>query len=267
MYNRNENENEILGRLQEHKSAAMVASEDRLFVIGLCGSQNYNIADKDSDIDSKAILLPSKRKLFIGEDMEKSHLIVMENDSHVDMYDVRKFFGLLKRQNINFLELLYTDYWDCDERFLDFWFELRRMRDDISRMNVRHTLEVVRGSTYSYYKVAEDAYNKFGTRSKALANMMRLKIFLQRLVDGEPYERCLKLDETDSSRILAVKRAPLTGAIKESEIEGICESIVNDVDNVVSNFDIPSSAIQHYDDVEKEMNKILYDIMERHVNE
>lgn len=53
------NDTKIMSRLKEHLSEALVSSGNPdWFVICLQGSQNYDMADENSDIDSKLLIIP-----------------------------------------------------------------------------------------------------------------------------------------------------------------------------------------------------------------
>ena len=63
----------------------------------LRGSQNYNLDDEQSDIDSLAIVLPNLDNLIKGYKPSIEHH--NEDDSHIDIKDIRYFFDSLKKQN------------------------------------------------------------------------------------------------------------------------------------------------------------------------
>ena len=99
---------EILKRVQEHYD---IVVEKGYEVVGvfLQGSQNYNLHYEDSDIDTKAIILP-KFEDFCLNRKPISTTSILENDEHTDLKDVRLMFECFKKQNINFVEILFTKY-------------------------------------------------------------------------------------------------------------------------------------------------------------
>ena len=43
----------------------------------------------------------------------------MENNEHIDVKDIRLMFDNFKKQNINFLEILFTKFGIVNEKYLD----------------------------------------------------------------------------------------------------------------------------------------------------
>ena len=88
--------------------------------LGLQGSQNYGLdvydTDYKSDVDTKAIILPSFKDIVYNR-QPVSKTIVLENDEHIDVKDIRVMFENFKKQNINFLEILFTDFYVINEEY------------------------------------------------------------------------------------------------------------------------------------------------------
>ena len=82
----------------------------------LQGSQNYELDYEGSDIDTKAIVLPSFRD-FILNKKPVSTTHILETNEHVDIKDIRLMFECFKKQNINFLEILFTKYYVLNPAF------------------------------------------------------------------------------------------------------------------------------------------------------
>ena len=76
----------------------------------LQGSQNYNLQYEDSDIDTKAIILP-KFNDFVLNNKPVSTTLILESNEHIDLKDIRLMFECFKKQNINFIEILFTEYY------------------------------------------------------------------------------------------------------------------------------------------------------------
>ena len=87
----------------------------------LRGSQNYNLDDEHSDIDSLAIVLPNLDNLIKGYKPSIEHH--NEDDSHIDIKDIRYFFDSLKKQNPSYLEMMTTDYYVLDYKWKVMWDE------------------------------------------------------------------------------------------------------------------------------------------------
>ena len=101
----------INSRLMEHAAAAasIVGSWNRIVFIALQGSQNYGLDYEDSDIDTKCVVLPTLDDIIENhKPISTTH--VMENDEHCDIKDIRLMFDCYKKQNVNFVETLFTEY-------------------------------------------------------------------------------------------------------------------------------------------------------------
>ena len=71
--------------------------------IGLYGSQNYNLDDDESDIDAKAIVLPSLHDIIFRK---VTSVTVNIDDSQIDVKDVLTFYNVAKKGNFSYLEVI-----------------------------------------------------------------------------------------------------------------------------------------------------------------
>lgn len=101
-----EHDKKIMCRLSEHL-AAVKEKHPEWVGIFLQGSQNYKLDYEGSDVDSKLIVLPSFED-FVLNRKPQSYTHIMENDEHVDVKDIRLMFDCFRKQNINFVEILFT---------------------------------------------------------------------------------------------------------------------------------------------------------------
>ena len=98
----------IMRRLSEHLDAVKEKHPEWVGIF-LQGSQNYKLDYEGSDVDSKLIVLPSFED-FVLNRKPYSYTHIMENDEHVDVKDIRLMFDCFRKQNINFVEILFTKY-------------------------------------------------------------------------------------------------------------------------------------------------------------
>ena len=112
---------DIMMRLKEHyRAAAAIVSEDRIVGIFLQGSQNYGMATEKSDVDTKCIIVPSSEDIIFNErPLSTTH--ILSNDEHIDFKDVRLIFNNFRKQNINYIEILFTKYFILNPRYKKFW--------------------------------------------------------------------------------------------------------------------------------------------------
>lgn len=91
------NKERIMARMQEHLATVQEHFGDAWVGLFLQGSQNYKLDYESSDIDTKAIVLPSFSD-FVLTHKPVSTTHVMENDEHVDFKDIRLMFECIRKQ-------------------------------------------------------------------------------------------------------------------------------------------------------------------------
>ena len=79
--------NKITKRIEEHYNIVKDMGYEIVGVF-LQGSQNYELAYEDSDIDSKAILLPRFNDFCLRK-QPTSTTHVCDNEEHIDFKDIR----------------------------------------------------------------------------------------------------------------------------------------------------------------------------------
>ena len=100
----------------------------------LQGSQNYNLDYPGSDIDTKCIVIPSFEDIVLNK-QPASTTLILEDNSHIDVKDVRLMWQCFKKQNINFLEILFTKYYIVSSRYELFWNDMREIAERIAHYN------------------------------------------------------------------------------------------------------------------------------------
>lgn len=148
----------------------------------LYGSQNYNIATEDSDVDTVAILIPSFEDLVLETSISKE--IHFKNGEHCVAKDIREIVKQWKKQSLNFLEILFTDYYIINPTFQKDWDKFLEEREFIARMDLDKAIKSISAQ-------AKNTYLKNKTDKKYQANALRLFFFLQDLILWKPYKDCL----------------------------------------------------------------------------
>ena len=86
--------------------------------IGLYGSQNYglDVNDKDyqSDLDWKCLILPTLADLI--QNSKPISTVVEFEGGQIDLKDIRAFTDSVVKCNVNFLEILTTEYFYCTNK-------------------------------------------------------------------------------------------------------------------------------------------------------
>ena len=184
----------------------------KVFGVFLQGSQNYGLSYEGSDIDTKSIILPSFRDLCLNK-KEFSTTHVRKNGSHLDIKDIRGMFACFLKSNINFLEIIFTDYYRINAGYSIFWRTIQNHGEDFANYNRYRMVMSICGDILEKHKrllkdteTTHDFVAKYGYNAKELHHMMRLEEFLKRwYIDGESFKNCLKSKKADE--LIAVKNS------------------------------------------------------------
>lgn len=172
-------------------------SRDKVIGIFLQGSQNYGLDYEDSDIDTKLIVCPSFRDVAMNrQPVSTTHF--RANDEHTDFKDIRLYMQTFRKQNLNFLEILFTKYSFINDDYYDEWKRLVDAREEIAHMNPVRAVKSMQGVAKEKYHAMCHEYpkrmhmiEKFGYDPKQLHHLLRVQEYLKRYTSGESYEECL----------------------------------------------------------------------------
>jgi hypothetical protein len=192
----------IMSRLQENYDK-VISMGYTIVGIFLQGSQNYELDYEGSDIDCKAIILPKFQDIVLNS-KPISTTIVLENNEHIDLKDIRLMFDCFKKQNINFVEILFTKYKIINPEFEKLIQPIFNNREEIAHYNNYASVNCMSGTSMEKYKALEHPYpsliekiEKFGYDGKQLSHMLRIEEFMIRYINGELYENCLISKQKD----------------------------------------------------------------------
>ena len=203
-----ENIEKVKARL---KSDYDMLTEKGYDVVGvfLQGSQNYDLDYDGSDIDTKAIVVPSFSD-FVLNKHPVSTTYVLPSNEHVDIKDIRLMFECFKKQNINFLEILFTRYSYINPKYDAIWKDMVDNADKIAHYNNYAAVNCIAGMIFEKraalchrYEGLKDKIDKYGYDSKQLHHIVRCREFLERYIKGELYSDCLISRNTD--HLIAIK--------------------------------------------------------------
>jgi hypothetical protein len=192
----------ILTRLRENYQTVVDMGYTVVGVF-LQGSQNYELDYEGSYIDCKAIVLPKFQDIVLNN-KPVSTTIVLENNEHIDLKDIRLMFECFKKQNINFVEILFTKYSIINPRFKALMQPLFDIKEEVARYNNYDAVKCMSGTSMEKLKALEHPYpsliekiEKFGYDGKQLSHMLRIEEFMTRYINGEKYEDCLISKQRD----------------------------------------------------------------------
>ena len=194
----------IMGELNKHcEEALTLFPKSKIVGIFYQGSGNYGLDYCNSDVDSKCVLIPSLEDICLNrEPVSFTH--VRENGEHIDFKDIRKFIGDFKKQNINFLEILFTKYFQINDDYSGLWSVLITYGEEIAAYDNHRFVKSIAGMSLEKKKALtldrpsqHDEIVKYGWATKQLHHLIRLNYFIKRWVDGESFANCLQTPETD----------------------------------------------------------------------
>ena len=106
------------------------------------GSQNYGLDTPASDFDTKAIVLPSFEDLVKGKKVSKT---VSFDNGECDIKDVRLYIENLKRQNVNYVETLFTEHIIVNPRYKRVFDLLLEKKEKIAFYDKERSLKAMCG--------------------------------------------------------------------------------------------------------------------------
>lgn len=176
----------IMARMREHLVPVLEHCRGGWVGLFLQGSQNYNLDYEGSDIDTKAIMLPSFSDFVLNaKPLSTTH--IMENNEHVDFKDIRLMFDCIKKQNVNFVEILFTPYSIINPEYADLFQPVLDAREEIARYNNYAGMNCIMGMALEKQKAMEHPYpatmdkiEASGYDPKQLHHALRLREFMTR---------------------------------------------------------------------------------------
>jgi len=170
-----------------------IYGRNHILNITLYGSQNYNIDTVNSDVDVKAIYIPSMIEA-ITQNNWLSKEFHDENNQHCEIKDIREMCKMYSKQNINFLETLFTKYrWD-NPNYNYTKSLLNTNKEIIARCQPYYGIKSICGQGINAIKQLE----KDPTNGKKLAKAIYFYLFLRKYKENYPYEKCLKVNEQET---------------------------------------------------------------------
>lgn len=227
----------------------------------LQGSQNYNLAYEGSDIDTKAILIPSFED-FVLNKKPVSTTLIREDNSHIDIKDVRLMHDCFRKQNINFIEILFTKYKYLNPDYKELYQPMFDNNELIAHYNNYTAVNCIAGMVYEKHKAMEHPYptlkdkiERYGYDNKQLHHILRCEEFLKRYIDGVPYAECLI--PTDPQSLIDVKATYKYSLEEARVIADNCEANVKEVKQKY--MDTHDVLINH--EVDTLMNNVLINVL------
>ena len=196
----------IMKKLKEHyKCMLELYPAERIVGIFLQGSQNYNMDDENSDVDTKCLIVPSLDEIVLAtQPVSTTHCIVdgklvyTEEEKmgaeHCDAKDIRLYWKTLLKANINFVEILFTEFSIVNPMYEDLWKKVFSMRENIARVNPLSAIKAMMGMISEKYYALTHRYpsriewlDRFGYDPKQLHHLIRIYYFMHAYFHGKMF--------------------------------------------------------------------------------
>jgi hypothetical protein len=247
---------EIMSRLNDHYNEALEHfPEDQIIGIFLQGSQNYGLELPTSDVDTKLIVAPSFKEIAMNtKPVSTTH--IRANEEHIDFKDIRLYMQTFRKQNLNFLEILFTPFYIINPKYKDEWMRLVNAREAIANFNRYRGVQSMKGIALEKFHAMEHLYPskidiiaKYGYDPKQLHHLLRVEDYLERYIAGESYEKCLR--PADPNYLIAVKR----GIYSLDEARRVGQRAILNVNSMAEEFYSKNENIE-----DPEVNALLDDV-------
>lgn len=223
----------------------------------LQGSQNYNLDYEGSDIDTKAILIPSFEDFVLNKKPVSTTLIKNDN-SHIDIKDIRLMHECFRKQNINFIEILFTKYKHLNPEYEALYQPMFDNNERIAHYNNYAAVNCIAGMVFEKrkalchpYEGLKEKIEKYGYDNKQLHHIVRCEEFLKRYIAGVPYAECLI--PTNTKKLIDIKASYIYSVKEACGIADNIEFIVKDVKKRYMD--------THEVIIDKEADKIMNDVL------
>ena len=189
----------ILDRVHEHLDESFeYFPVDRIVGIFYQGSGNYGLDYEKSDVDTKLIVTPTFKEIaFNKSPVSTTH--VRANDEHTDFKDIRLYIQTFRKQNLNFLEILFTPFQWVNWRYADEWQRLVDNREAITHYNSYQAIKSMKGIAMEKFHAMEHPYPskldvlaQYGYDPKQVSHLIRVEDYIERYIKGDSYESCLR---------------------------------------------------------------------------
>lgn len=191
-------------------------AENQILGVFLYGSQNYGTDTETSDVDTRAIYIPSLYEVLFEKPISKE--IILDNEEHCDVKDIREYIKALQKQNITYVETLFTDYFILNPDYKDIWDNtVYKFREEIAYYNYPGTISAMAHTCLNYIK------GKKSCSGKVWSNIKRIHYFLENYIQKKKYKDCIYIkDKTFKDELILLKKE-----FQTIDIENNLESCFN----------------------------------------
>ena len=191
----------IMDKLQEHlEYAETIYSPKNVIGIFLRGSQNYGLDDENSDVDTMLLITPTIDDICQGR-KPVSTTVVMPNDEHIDVKDIRLMKTQILKQSPQFMECMMTPYALVHPLLGAEWLNFKSHNEYYFNYDKKKMIKAMRGYAHEKHHALTHEYpsrmhmiEKYGYDPKQLMHLARYKELVKSFVAGKPFPDILICD-------------------------------------------------------------------------
>ena len=221
-------EKRIMARVNLHYNYAIQKyGVESVLGVFLYGSQNYSCDLETSDVDTKCILLPDLYHLAI-KPYETKHLHIPREDGESEVCECMTLMHMVanwKKQNPNFLEIMFTEFYVVNPAYADRWHHFRlEWREKIARYDIRQGIMSV--AHQAIHTIKQNPMD-----GKKIGNGYRLMHLLCAYDFGVDYAHCLVPLEDDAAKIKRLKSG------EEEVLPHYAETLIQYFDSMIEAYE------------------------------
>ena len=234
---------EIFKKLAEYKKILEEKGYNVLY-IGLYGSQNYNVDDELSDIDAKAIILPTLPDIIQRKVTSKT--IELENGA-IDVKDLITYYDVIRKGNFSYVEAMDTEYSIGDKYIKELFKQIRpNLKSILGAM-----YEKRKALTHEFPSKAEE-FKKWGCDPKQFHHIIRLYDLLEFNLRNNTLLSYLEYSTHDAKEMIAIKRN--SDNVSKEYMEQESDNFINRARELVD-----YNYAYEYKNIDDEINKYIED--------
>ena len=190
---------EIISKELLVNEAAYLSKEHDVMAIMCCGSQNYGLDIDSSDFDTKAIIAPTFEDLVRGTQVSKT---IAFDCGLCDVKDVMIYIENLKKQNVNYVETLFTEHLIINPRYQSEFEQLLEKKEEIAVIDKERSLKAMCGMLV---QAKEKLKKCCEARDATAANKSYVNIFKCALMADKYIKGCSYKEVLDCSKIRTLR--------------------------------------------------------------
>lgn len=234
---------EIFKKLAEYKKILEEKGYNVLY-IGLYGSQNYNVDDELSDIDAKAIILPTLHDIIQRKVTSKT--IECENGA-IDVKDLITYYDVIRKGNFSYVEAMDTEYSIGDKYIKELFKQIRpNLKSILGAM-----YEKRKALTHEFPSKTEE-FKKWGCDPKQFHHIIRLYDLLEFNLRNNTLLSYLEYSTHDAKEMIAIKRN--SDNLSKEYMERESDNFINRARGLVD-----YNYVYEYKNIDDEINKYIED--------